>query len=167
MEILWDLFGGTINSKGYKVLDSHIGCIYGDAITLKRAEEIYTKLINKGFSVENVALGVGSYSLQYVTRDTFGFAMKATHLEYKNNEFIALFKDPITSKDTVKKSPKGMCYVYKIGEQYHLIDNFNSESIKLVEYNNQLETVFKNGVIMRKQSLKNIRNILHSYSGGF
>lgn len=31
-EILWDIFGGYVNEKGYKVLDTHIGMIYGDSI---------------------------------------------------------------------------------------------------------------------------------------
>jgi len=35
---LWDTFGGSINSKGYKVLDPHIKAIYGDSITPQRAK---------------------------------------------------------------------------------------------------------------------------------
>lgn len=56
VEVLWDIFGGTVNSKGYKVLDPHIRAIYGDSITQQRQEMIYKILELKGFSVENVAL---------------------------------------------------------------------------------------------------------------
>ena len=69
IELLWDVFGGTINEQGYKVLDSHIGAIYGDSITLERADEICKRLKAKGFSSTNVVLGVGSYSMGYATRD--------------------------------------------------------------------------------------------------
>ncbi|MCS5737113.1 hypothetical protein N1032_25625, partial [Herbiconiux sp. CPCC 203386] len=75
---LWDTFGGVINKKGYKVLDKHIGAIYGDSITMERADKIFSLLKQKGFAASNVVLGIGSYTYQYVTRDTFGFAMKAT-----------------------------------------------------------------------------------------
>jgi nicotinamide phosphoribosyltransferase len=81
IELLWDVFGGTINEQGYKVLDPHIGAIYGDSITIERAEEICKRLEDKGFASTNVVLGIGSFTYQYNTRDTFGFAMKATYVE--------------------------------------------------------------------------------------
>ena len=81
IELLWDIFGGTINSQGYKVLDSHIGAIYGDSITTERAEEICRRLESKGFASTNVVFGIGSFTYQYNTRDTFGFAMKATYVD--------------------------------------------------------------------------------------
>lgn len=47
---LWDEFGGTINSKGYKVLDPHVKAIYGDSITIQRCERIYEILKDNGFA---------------------------------------------------------------------------------------------------------------------
>jgi len=88
IELLWDVFGGTVNEQGYKVLDSHIGAIYGDSITIDRAEEICKRLEAKGFASTNIVLGVGSFTYQYNTRDTFGFAMKATYVEVTELEFI-------------------------------------------------------------------------------
>lgn len=91
VEVLWDIFGGTVNSKGYKVLDPHIHAIYGDSITQQRQEMIYKVLEMKGFSVENVALGAGSFSfhayekdgvLYPYTRDTMNYCMKNTYAEY-------------------------------------------------------------------------------------
>jgi len=73
IELLWDIFGGTINEQGYKVLDPHIGAIYGDSITLDRQLEIYERLELKGFASTNIVLGVGSFTYQYNTRDTLGF----------------------------------------------------------------------------------------------
>jgi nicotinamide phosphoribosyltransferase len=81
IELLWDVFGGTVNEQGYKVLDPHIGAIYGDSITLERAKQSCERLMAKGFASINIVFGIGSYTYQYNTRDTFGFAMKATYGE--------------------------------------------------------------------------------------
>ena len=78
VECLWDIFGGTVTATGHKLLDSHVGLIYGDSITLDRANQILQRLEAKGFASANVVFGIGSYTYQYNTRDTFGFAMKAT-----------------------------------------------------------------------------------------
>lgn len=68
---LWDIFGGTVNSKGYKVLDPHVKAIYGDSITVQRCEEIYRILEENGFACSNVALGVGSFSFQCIEEDDY------------------------------------------------------------------------------------------------
>ena len=77
---LWELFGGTVNTKGYKVLDPHVKALYGDSITVERAEKIYQILMENGFAASNVSLGVGSFSMHCIeedgmlkpfTRDTF------------------------------------------------------------------------------------------------
>jgi nicotinamide phosphoribosyltransferase len=61
VQILWETFGGTRNAKGYGTLNEHIGLIYGDAITLRRAEDILQSLAEKGFAANNVVFGIGSY----------------------------------------------------------------------------------------------------------
>jgi len=70
-----------MSNEGFKQLDSHIGLIYGDAITLARAKEILQRLEQNGFASTNVVFGIGSYTYQYNTRDTFGFALKSTLCE--------------------------------------------------------------------------------------
>ena len=95
VETLWEIFGGTINKKGYKVLDEHVGLIYGDSITPDRADEILDKLEKKGFASNNIIFGIGSYTFNFSTRDTLGFAMKATYGEI-NGKGIKIFKDPKT-----------------------------------------------------------------------
>jgi len=74
IELLWDIFGGTINEQGYKVLDSHIGAIYGDSITPERQVQIYERLAAKKFAATNIVLGIGSFTYQYNTRDTLGLS---------------------------------------------------------------------------------------------
>lgn len=114
IELLWEIFGGTVNSKGFKELDPHIGLIYGDSITLERARQINNRLKAKGFATTNWVAGIGSYTYQFVTRDTYGFAMKATYGE-------------------IIHTPKSVCYekgicmeeeaiVAEMGEQYRGID---------------------------------------------
>ncbi|NRT88076.1 nicotinate phosphoribosyltransferase [Clostridium beijerinckii] len=159
VELLWDIFGGEINSKGYKVLNSHIGTIYGDSITVERCEEICKCLEQKGFAVSNCTFGIGSYTYQYNTRDTFGFALKATHALI-NGEEKFIFKDPKTDTGNFKKSQKGMCYVYRDGEDILYKDELTINEQE--EYkDNLLEVVFKDGNLIKDYSLKEIREKLH------
>jgi nicotinamide phosphoribosyltransferase len=121
IEVLWDIFGGTINSKGYKVLDSHIGAIYGDSITLEYQTKILQGLMDKGFATTNVVLGVGSYSLQYFTRDTFGMAIKATCMEI-DGRVVPIYKAPKTDSGE-KKSARGYLDVRYGANGYELVQN--------------------------------------------
>lgn len=185
---LWDTFGGTINSKGYKVLDPHIKAIYGDSISPKRAEKIYQILIENGFACSNVALGVGSFSMQCFetddgkllpyTRDTFHIAVKATYCEDKDGKQIPIYKSPknyikqgdkfveVTespTKEISKKSHKGMCCVYKDDDGKIVCqDGYTAETIKAAPHDNMLQTVFKDGQMVKEYTLKEIRNILHN-----
>ncbi len=155
IELLWKTFGGTINSKGYKVLDTHIGAIYGDSITLERAKAICELLKENGYASSNIVLGIGSYSYQYNTRDTFGFAMKATYGEV-NFEGRAIYKKPITD-DGTKTSAKGLLKVIKRNNTYKLIDNVSWEE----EQKGELNVVFKNGKLINPTSLQDIRKRLN------
>lgn len=151
-ECLWDVFGGTVNEKGYKVLDSHIGMIYGDSITLERQKTIYARLEAKGFAATNLVLGVGSYTYQYKSRDSLGFAMKATWCQV-NGEGREIFKDPKTD-DGVKKSLKGLIKVNLVDGKYVATDQVTKEE---EEIDTQLETVFINGELVVRHSLEEIR----------
>lgn len=164
VELLWEIFGGTINSKGYKVLDPHIGAIYGDSITPERATAIYTRLAEKGFAVNNCTLGVGSYTYQYNTRDTFGFALKATNSIVDDVE-RQIYKDPITDKikgNNFKKSQYGMCYVYADGDDILYKDHLTFKDLEKPEYaDNLLRPVFKDGKLLIDEDLKTVRERLH------
>lgn len=150
IELLWGMFGGTVTEQGYKLLDSHIGAIYGDSITLERQAEIIKRLEAKGF-VPNVVLGVGSYSYQYVTRDTHGSAVKATSVVW-DGEQVDVCKDPAT--DSKKKSAKGLLKVIKNPKgDYQLLDQVTKEE----EEEGELRTVFKDGILRYETSLEEIR----------
>lgn len=148
-DILWEIFGGVINSKGFKQLDSHIGIIYGDSITLDRCDAICAGLKEKGFASTNIVFGIGSYTYQYVTRDTFGFAMKATY-GIVNGEDREIFKDPKTDNG-VKKSAKGLLRVNS--------DLTLSECVThLEEKDGMLKIVFKDGKNYNETTMREIRS---------
>jgi len=154
IELLWDEFGGTVNTEGYKVLDSHIGAIYGDSITLDRADQICKRLKDKGFASSNIVFGIGSYTFSYVTRDTLGLAMKATYCEV-NGEGREIFKDPITD-DGTKKSLKGLLKVYKEDGVLKVKDQVSWDE----EAQGELKTVFEDGCLLKDFSLKEVRENL-------
>jgi nicotinamide phosphoribosyltransferase len=154
IECLWDIFGGTVTDKGYKQLDSHIGLIYGDSITLARAEQILKGLAAKGFASGNVVFGVGSYTYQYVTRDSFGFAVKATS-GIVNGERRNIFKDPKTDMGT-KKSARGLLRVEQEQDSLVLYDQQTEEQ----EQQGMLQCVFINGELKQEFSFAEIRNKL-------
>jgi nicotinamide phosphoribosyltransferase len=178
IELLWDTFGGTINEQGYKVLDPHIGAIYGDSITLERAIEICERLKAKGFASTNIVLGIGSFTYQYNTRDTFGFAMKATYGEithppvkggsFETDSYVEareIFKDPITD-DGTKKSKKGLLRVIEgmgVNHPNPFVDSIGVEDQCTWEQEQTglLTTVFKDGKLVKETTLDEIRNRLN------
>lgn len=154
VELLWDIFGGTVNAAGFKELDPHIGAIYGDSITPDRAGDICWRLAAKGFATTNVVLGVGSYTYQYVTRDTFGFAVKATYGEV-NHEGRAIYKKPVTDNG-VKNSAKGLVAVVRDGAgRLQLVDGLDHGYP-----GDLLETVYYDGKLLRSDTITAIRRRL-------
>ena len=185
--VLWQIFGGTVNEKGYKVLDKHVKAIYGDSITPQRCKAIYEILESYGFSVENVVLGVGSFSFMCLeevvdidcydgfgdptteqvirfnpyTRDTFGYAIKATYGEDADGNPVMIYKQPKAL--AWKKSPKGCIIVAPDGKSYtdgHTFEEAHGEGVE-----NLLELVFKDGKMVKETSLKEIRERM--YGGKF
>lgn len=150
VECLWDNFGGTETEKGYKVLHERVGLIYGDSITIDRATQIMQRMKDKGFASCNVVLGIGSYTYQFSTRDTLGFAMKATY-GVVNGEGREIFKDPITDNGT-KKSARGLLRVVKDEDgEYMLLDQQDSTG------SSELTPVFENGKLLVEQTFAEIR----------
>ena len=155
VQCLWEAFSGTITEKGYRKLDEHVGLIYGDSITIKRARQILAGLERKGFSSDNVVFGIGSYTYQFLTRDTFGWAMKATWVQVSEEE-REIFKDPKTG-DGRKKSARGLLNVYHNGSEYILRDRVNKE----LEHSGDLKTVFHNGELHNEQRFEDVRARLY------
>ncbi|WP_436899488.1 nicotinate phosphoribosyltransferase [Acinetobacter gyllenbergii] len=154
VQCLWEIFGGTETTQGYKVLNERVGLIYGDSITLERAQNILKGLEAKGFASNNLVFGIGSYTYNYLTRDSFGFAVKATWGQV-NGVGRELFKDPVTDSG-VKKSAKGLLRVEQTEHGFELFDQQSFEQEKM----GALQTVFENGQLLRECSLDQIRERL-------
>ena len=172
VELLWEMFGGTVNEAGYKVLDSHVRAIYGDSITPTRAKQMYSRLAEKGFAACNVALGAGSFSTQCAetedgrllpfTRDTYGIAVKATWCADENHGVERqLFKNPKTDTGKFKKSQKGLIYV-TTDENGEIIarDGYTTET--LPKDGNLLQPIFRDGKMLKEVNLNDVRQRLHN-----
>ena len=184
VETMYELFGGSVNSKGYKVLNPGIKAVYGDSITISRAKEIYKRLEAKGFAANNVSLGVGSFSFQALetedgrllpyTRDTFSVAIKCTHSKYITREWYDegyegdiwhcnveeaerhVFKDP--KGFSQKRSQVGLCRVF-FNEDGELTYEDELYEADLVGKNSAFVPYFKNGEMM-KYSFESIRETI-------
>lgn len=153
VECLAEIFGTTTNSLGYKTLNPRVGLIYGDSITVERCEAILVRLAAKGYASDNIVFGIGSYTYQYATRDSLGFAMKATY-RVTDGEGVAIFKDPKTDSGT-KKSARGLLSVHRgpMSRDYILVDGVTEEG----ERSGELKTVFLDGEILVNDSFETIR----------
>lgn len=147
IQILWEIFGGEVNTKGYKVLDTHIGMIYGDSITVAREKEILKRLKANGFASSNIVFGVGSFTYQFNTRDTFGIAVKATGCFIDDYE-IMVSKEPKT--DPGKRSAKGFIKVVRDQDgTLRQVDNISFNEIN--DEDNLLQPIFRDGVVLIPQ----------------
>lgn len=155
VEILWEQFGGTINEKGFKQLDSHVGVIYGDSITAERAQAIIDRLAAKGFASTNVVFGIGSFTYQYNTRDTFSSAIKAT-LAVVDDEEYNLFKNPVTDDGTKKSATGRLAVLRNVHGELYLQQKATPEQ----EAASLLQTVWKDGKFVRFQDFANVRETL-------
>jgi len=155
IECLWEVFGGSETKQGYKILDPHVGLIYGDSITIERATAICAGLKAKGFASTNVVFGIGSYTYQYVTRDTDGFAVKATFAKI-SGENREIFKAPKTG-DGTKNSAKGLVAVYKNDQgEFYLKDQVSWNEVNDCEF----VPVFENGKLLNEVTLTEVRERL-------
>lgn len=154
VECLWEVFGGTVNEKGFKQLDAHVGLIYGDSISLARAEAILEGLKLKGFASSNIVFGIGSYTYQHVTRDTLGTAIKATWGQV-DGDARDLFKQPKTDSG-MKNSACGLLRIEYENGNYVLYDKQTPEQ----EQKGLLTTVFKDGKLVRETTVQEIRERL-------
>lgn len=156
IESLWNIFGGTVNEKGYKVLSPCIGAIYGDSITYQRAYEILTILEQKGFASCNIVLGIGSFTYQMVTRDTHGMAVKSTNAVI-NGVSTPIFKDPKTDNG-IKKSAKGYLMVSYEHGTFRLKDQVTARE----EKHGALKEVFRDGVLVNRVTLMDVISVANT-----
>lgn len=152
LQLLWDTFGGTLNAKGFKVLNPKVGLIYGEAIDIEMQDLIYQEMVNKGWCVSNILFGVGSWGfLDRSSRDSFSQALKGTH-SIVNGVGVSMQKTPKTAVNS-KTSAKGFLRVELENDSYVLYDQQTPQQ----EAQGELQTVFLNGKLVRETSLQEIR----------
>lgn len=177
IELLGNIFGYTTNEQGYRVLDPHIGAIYGDSITLERQVKIYENLANKKFAATNIVVGVGSYTYVMLTRDSAGYAAKGAWFDTIENwwpspesvepgiirKTFDIYKDPITD-DGTKKSLKGLCKVDQIIGAHGKSEIFvKTECTEEEEEEGLLLTIYEDGEFYNQTTLEQIRKVVDHY----
>jgi len=154
VNLLAEVFGTTTNEAGFKSLDSHVGAIYGDSINFERADDITNRLIEQGYVATQVVLGMGSYGYQMNTRDTFGFAIKATNVVIDDVE-TPIFKDPITD-DGTKKSLKGRIAVFENSSGELAVADNQAPGSAMLD-NSLLKPVWRNGKFIKEYTFDEVR----------
>ena len=155
IQMLWETFGGTVNEFGYRILNPAVGLIYGDAMNHARIENICERLAEKGFASTNLVFGIGSFNYQYQTRDTFGFAMKATNVTI-NGEEKAIFKDPQTDNG-LKKSLRGRIAVIRDLDGKLIALDDSSAAVATNRTDDLLQTVWEDGKFVKELTFDEVR----------
>ena len=153
LDILSTQFGFTVNDEGFKVLPSQIRLIQGDGITYNSTQEICETVVSNGYSMENIAFGMGGGLLQLVNRDTQKFAIKCSAINVCG-EWRDVFKAPID--DRGKASKKGLL---------RFTSDTGTYGTKVVDGNRFMEhnpgfndLVFWNGFLTKEYNLATIRD---------
>jgi nicotinamide phosphoribosyltransferase len=158
--ILWDKFGGRINSKGFKVLDDHLRVIQGDGVNYESIKDVLDMMVDEGFSTENLVFGMGGALLQKVDRDTQKFAFKCSAIVL-NGELRDVIKRPIEIDEngeiqqSFKTSKKGpMKLLRKVNGDVEEWETVQETTDLVGDY---MVKVFENGKILKEWTFEEIR----------
>lgn len=158
IRLLDEGFGSQVNGRGFRELDPHIGCIYGDAIFYQRAQEILSRLAGMGYASNNIVFGSGGLLLNSWSRDTLKMAIKATYCEV-NGEPRPIEKDPVT--DHGKRSKKGLLQLERYDTELGVGYRTFTCTPEAEEFG-VLEDVYVDGEIVRTQDLDHVRVTLEN-----
>lgn len=162
---LWGTFGGTVNDKGYKVLDPHVGLLHGEGVNLDTVDDLFDAIMDAGFSSENIVFGVGAYVYSVlVSRDSFGQALKATSVTISGEE-KAVFKDPKTTTESFKKSLRGRVEVKGYSGSYEVQDGFTSKEVSEDQDKLALVTIYEPDAGVRAKTITPFETIRERLMG--
>ena len=147
-------FGSTVNSKGFKVLNT-VRVIYGDGINELSIDSILRTLEYAGYSADNIAFGMGGALLQGLDRDTQKFAMKCSAVKFGLGEWIDVFKDPKT--DRQKRSKRGRVETIRLSGG--TIETVRVDDLLPVGASRMMFDVFENGYCCQTQTFDEVRNL--------
>lgn len=143
--------GFTINSKGFKVFNKY-RILWGDGITMETMEDILSTMILRHYSTENFVFGSGGYLMQQHDRDTLGFAIKCSSIEFNDGTSIDVFKDPITAPNKISKKGRIVACIDENGEYSTCLESEIPENSV-----NALHLMFKNGKMINQETFFEIR----------
>jgi nicotinamide phosphoribosyltransferase len=146
LETLERKVGTLQNSRGYKLLPRWLRVIQGDGIDHDSIARILSVLERHGYSASNVVFGMGGALLQRVDRDTQRFAFKCSEATV-DGKAVKVFKDPVTDRE--KRSKAGRLSLVRDGTTLRTVEGERADDC--------LETVFENGVILRRHTLEEVR----------
>ena len=155
LKLLDEAFGSTVNLKGFRVLHPSVRLIQGDGINEESLPEILEAVMKAGFSIDNLAFGMGGGLLQAWNRDTLKYAMKASARKTAAGNWVGFSKDPIT--DHGKQSKEGRLGLI-------LDSGIGSVTIRTVseelaqKQGNLLREVFRDGALLLEDSFETVRN---------
>ena len=147
---LWEAFGGTVNARGYRVLDPHVRVIQGDGMTAFTIGQLIDRLIAEGFAIDNIAFGMGAGLLQKVDRDTLRFAMKANAMCDADGVWHDVFKSPVTDPGKASKAGR-QAVVLRDGKMVAARRDDVAPSEDL------MATVWRNGEILVRHTFDDLR----------
>lgn len=150
VQSLWEAFGGTVNGKGYKVLDPHVRVIQGDGMTLQSIEKLVDRMVAEGFAIDNIAFGMGGGLLQRINRDTMRFALKADALKDADGNWRDVAKKPATDPGKASKA----------GRQAAILENGKLTAARLDDIDpakDLLKPVWRNGELLIRHSFDEVR----------
>jgi len=157
LDALWEAFGGSVNSVGFRVLDPHVRVIQGDGIDFEMLLNILEAMTKAGYSTENIAFGSGGGLLQKLNRDTLKFAFKCSAIRV-GGVWRDVYKDPIT--DPGKISKQGVLQLVReegAHGSYLTTKSKDANEFDLTETEDLLRYVFHNGDIVMENNLEQIR----------
>lgn len=152
-DFLADIFGTTVNEKGYKEIHPKVGVLWGDGIDYDGIRSILYTLRNNGYSTNSMVFGMGGGLLQRINRDTQRFAFKSS-AQCCNGQWHDIFKNPL---DTSKMSKKGILKLTKDEK-----DTFHTIRKEAADRNTRdaddlLDVVFRNGVLVKEYTFDEVR----------
>ncbi len=157
MEIAARRFGTRVNAKGYRLLEN-VAFIQGDGMNEGTLNLLLNfKLKRAGFALDNIAFGMGGALLQQLDRDTYQFANKLC-LAVVDGVPRHVAKKPKT--DDGKRSKSGDLDLILEADAYRTIDRLDAAYADTVRYPSLLEPVYRNGHVLRRQQLAEIRRAI-------
>lgn len=154
LEILGERLGFETNSKGFKILDSHVRVIWGDGIDYDTLVAVLHHLKTHQWSADNIAFGSGGGLLQKLNRDTQKCAFKCSAVTVDGVQ-RDVFKDPVTDKGKVSKKGR-LALVEDADGNLATLTQLDEDAAE--SHDDLLVEVFRDGRLLKDYTFAEIRD---------